>query len=550
MSAEDAAPSFPERVGRYELLLPIGTGGMATVYLARVPVVGDVHREVALKLMHPFMQAEGRESTVSLVEEAKLAVRIRHPNVVPVIEVGDSPHGVFLVMDYVEGDTLSGLHRALRSEDRMLPLPIAGRILTDALAGLHAAHELKDEEGHLVDLVHRDFSPQNILVGADGVSRLTDFGVAKAAGRVNVTSSGIIKGKVAYMAPEQALGKKVDRRCDVWAAGVVAWEVLAGQRLYRLEDQVATLLKIVNERPPRVSTVRPDIPKQLDDAVADALTMDVEQRISSAAELRRRLVEAWKAAGGLADPHEVGEFVQATASTKIVARREQVSRVIKLRTSLARVSTAALALADSTTPSVGTARPGSEDTTSAISASGLEASVRGVHPRRSLALPLVLGGVALAGALGVGGWLASRRPPPKAEPSAAVTPTAAPSATPAASVAPPSAAPTTLPAPRVALKLEANAPIQSLKINGRSVTVAEPTRSLEVALEPGEREQSLRLEAVAEDQRKASASVEKGAGGASLTFAEKKKSSSGGRVVGDSAKRPDLPGLAPTPYGK
>ena len=226
-------------------MLPIGTGGMATVYLARVAVVGDVHREVALKLMHPFLNAEGRESTVSLVEEAKLAVRIRHPIVVSVVEVGDSPHGVFLVMEYVEGDTLSGLHRAVRAEGALMPLPIAGRILVDALAGLHAAHELRDDDGLLLDLVHRDFSPQNILVGTDGVTRLTDFGVAKASGRVNVTSSGIIKGKVAYMAPEQALGKRVDRRCDVWAAGVVAWEILAGQRLYRSEDQVAMLLKIV-----------------------------------------------------------------------------------------------------------------------------------------------------------------------------------------------------------------------------------------------------------------------------------------------------------------
>src|SRR5262245_23997993 len=216
----EGAPSFPERVGRYELLLPIGTGGMATVYLARVGVIGDIHREVALKLLHPFIQGdEERHSKTSLIEEAKLAVRIRHPNVVPVVEVGDGPHGVFLVMDYVEGDTLSGLNRIMRANHTTIPLNIAGRILMDALAGLHAAHELKDDLGQPLDLVHRDFSPQNILVGADGISRLTDFGVAKAAGQIGVTSSGVIKGKVAYMAPEQALGKRVDRRCDVWAAG-------------------------------------------------------------------------------------------------------------------------------------------------------------------------------------------------------------------------------------------------------------------------------------------------------------------------------------------
>ena len=227
--ASSETPHFPERVGRYELLLPVGTGGMATVYLARVSVVEGVFRQVALKLMHPSVQADS-DNAVSLLEEAKLAAQIRHPNVVTVVEVGDSPHGIFLVMDYVEGDTLSGLRRTRRKQGGQLPPNIAGRIMLDSLAGLHAAHELKDELGQPLHLVHRDFSPQNILVGTDGISRLTDFGVAKAAGRSNVTKSGIIKGKVAYMSPEQALGKEVDRRCDVWAAGVVCWELLAGQR--------------------------------------------------------------------------------------------------------------------------------------------------------------------------------------------------------------------------------------------------------------------------------------------------------------------------------
>lgn len=554
MTADDSAPSFPERVGRYELLLPIGTGGMATVYLARVAVVGDVHREVALKLMHPFMQAEGRETTVSMVEEAKLAVRIRHPNVVPVVEVGDGPQGVFLVMEYVEGDTLSGLHRAVRAGGGMLPLPIAGRILVDALAGLHAAHELRNDDGELLELVHRDFSPQNILVGADGVSRLTDFGVAKAAGRVNVTSSGIIKGKVAYMAPEQALGKKVDRRCDVWAAGVVLWEVLAGQRLYREQDQVATLLKIVNEPPPRVGSVRPDLPKQLDQLVADALTMDVEARIPSAAELRKRVVEAWKAVGGLADPHEVGEFVQATASTKIGARREQVSRVIKLRSSLAKLGAAAArAAADTGTPSVGTARAAAEETTSAISASSLRASQ--VEPaaeppraRTAARALLALGGLAAAVAIGVVSWQLGKRQPSPSEPPAMA-------ATAPASAATPQAEPAPAPAPAAAtatpLSIEANAAIKSLKVNGKSIPIDTPARGVKLVLGSAERGDGLELEALAEDQRKASAKIAKDASTATLSFAEPRKAAPAaprGKVVRDSNKPAELPGLAPTPY--
>ncbi len=552
MPVDDSAPPHPERVGRYQLMLPIGTGGMATVYLARVAVIGDVHREVALKLMHPFLNAEGRESTVSLVEEAKLAVRIRHPNVVSVVEVGDSPHGVFLVMEYVEGDTLSGLHRAVRAEGAMMPLPIAGRILVDALAGLHAAHELRDDDGLLLDLVHRDFSPQNILVGTDGVTRLTDFGVAKASGRVNVTSSGIIKGKVAYMAPEQALGKRVDRRCDVWAAGVVAWEILAGQRLYRSEDQVAMLLKIVNEPPPRVSSIRPDIPQELDDVVASALTMDVDQRCSSADELRRRVADAWKSAGGLADTHEVSEFVQATARNKIDARREQVSRVIRLRGSLAQVSAAAThAATDTATPSLGGR---AEETTSAISAASLARfSQSGVAPppasatRRGVIASLGASGVI---AIAFAAWWFGRSQS-RADAHATVAATPAPVTAPAnrASIAPLASS---APAPPQ-LRVEANVPIKSLQLNGRSVLVGAPNKSLRITLENSESGRALELEAVAQDQRKAKANAPAGTETVALIFPEPKKqggAAAPGKVVRESPKAPDLPGLAPTPYEK
>lgn len=561
---EDVAPSFPERVGRYELLLPIGTGGMATVYLARVQVVGDAYREVALKLMHPFMNAEGRESSVSLMEEAKLAVRVRHPNVVPVIEVGDGPHGVYLVMDYVEGDTLSGLHRAVRAQGKTLPLPIAGRILIDALAGLHAAHELKDETGESLHLVHRDFSPQNILVGTDGASRLTDFGVAKAAGRVNVTSSGIIKGKVAYMAPEQALGKKVDRRCDVWAAGVVAWEVLAGQRLYKQEDQVATLLKIVNQPPPRVSSVRPDIPKGIDDTLVQALTMDVESRISTASELRRRLQEAWKEVGGLADPHEVGEFVRATGEQKIVARREQVSRVIKLRTSLAKVGRdAARAAKDASTPSIGTGRPQTDETTSAISASSLgrarvgrsEAeTVEARRPGRRIGVYAAGGGAVLLAA-SLAFWLGSRtetaRGLPSAAPASAAARTAEPTQ-PRSEPAPTPAPSSSAPAAAARITVEANAPIAEVRVGSRSVKIASPARRVEIDLAKDETSSKQTLVLVAVDQRRTSVELPQGATSAHAAFGAARTGplAPDAKVVRESAKPPELPGLAPTPYEK
>jgi eukaryotic-like serine/threonine-protein kinase len=311
----------PRRVGRYEPVIALGAGGMATVYLARAPLAHGVSRLVALKLVHPHLRGS-EEAASTLIEEAKLAARIRHPNVVPVHEVGEDAAGIFLVMDYVEGATLAALLRAVERRGEPLPLPIAGRIVIDALAGLHAAHELKSAEGAPLELVHRDFSPVNVLVGADGVTRLTDFGIAKAASRHGATSTGVVKGKVGYLSPEQALGKPLDRRSDVWAAGVVIWELLAGRRLYAAGDeQVATMLRIVSETPPRLQAIRPELPDVVDQAVAMALTLDVNRRWPSARELADALALGWRSHGGPAEQEEVGAYVRSVMEEELAARR-------------------------------------------------------------------------------------------------------------------------------------------------------------------------------------------------------------------------------------
>src|SRR5262245_34519927 len=218
-----ASAPFPERLGRYEVLLPIASGGMATVYLACSTGMAGFEREVALKLTHAHLR-DSPEFVTALIDEARLAGRIRHPNVVSVLDVAEDPEGLFIIMDYIEGESLAGLQRILRKRDIRMPLDVALRILDDILEGLHAAHELTENDGSPMHLVHRDVTPHNVLVGLDGISRLTDFGVAKAVTRLTQTASGLVKGKVAYMAPEQAEGTELDRRCDVWAAGVVAWE--------------------------------------------------------------------------------------------------------------------------------------------------------------------------------------------------------------------------------------------------------------------------------------------------------------------------------------
>jgi len=559
------SPSFPERIGRYELLLPIGTGGMATVYLARFRVVDDAYRQVALKLLHPFLKAGGEDGTQALVDEAKLAVRIRHPNVVPVVEVGDGPNGLFLVMDYIEGDTLSGVMRSLREQKQTLPLPIAGRVLLDALAGLHAAHELKDDEGRALRLVHRDFSPQNILIGTDGVSRLTDFGVAKADNRAQVTTSGVIKGKVGYMSPEQALGKTVDRHCDIWAAGVVTWEILAGRRMYKEHDQVATLLKIVNEVPPRLSSVRPSIPTALDEVIAEALNVDVAKRISTAQELRRWLAAAWNAQGPIADAAQVSEFITRLTAQKLEARADQISRVLRLRSGLAQVKAeATLAAAERASNSgVGSVTSGPDDTTSAISASSLGSSSGAAA---ATAVPshahwparwVAVAGLSV-GVIGIGAaiWAASTQrasgpatpsaPTPGASAMASVAPITAPTAAPTA---------TSAAAPVEQVTIHSDTRLRSLKLDGQPLKIAPGALRFVLPLDAGQRGRALKLEAGAADGRRLSRDVTPTGEDVTLTFPTPARSNAPapttGKPVLDTAptgKPVQLPRLAPTPY--
>lgn len=309
--------TFPPRIGRYDLLLPIASGGMATVYLATTRGPMGFEAEVALKLTHPHLQ-ESTEFSADLLEEAKLAARIRHRNVAAVIDADVDPLGVFLVMEYVEGDTLSGLTKSTP----LMPKKMALRVLIDALAGLHAAHELQGEHGEKLNVVHRDFTPHNILVGTDGVARLTDFGIAKAATRLGHTRTGLVKGKIGYMSPEQAKGAPLDRRCDVWAAGVIAWELLAERRLYTGEDDVATLLKVVTEDPPRLRTIDPSIPYDIDEAVASALDRNLETRCPSAVAFARRLGAACRPHVGIAEIEEVAEWIAFVVGPRLEARRE------------------------------------------------------------------------------------------------------------------------------------------------------------------------------------------------------------------------------------
>jgi serine/threonine-protein kinase len=310
---------------------------MATVFLGRATGVGRFERDVAVKVIHAHLRTD-EESKQLLLEEARLAARIRHANVVPVLEVGDDPFGIYLVLDYVEGDSLAGLMREVKAAGQKIPLPIVARILLDSLDGLHAAHELKDDTGKTLGLVHRDFSPQNILIGLDGVTKLADFSVAKAGDRAIRTRTGLVKGKIGYMSPEQARGHQVDRRCDVWAAGVVAWELVAWRRLHKNSDAVATLLTIVTEAPPLLGDVMPDAPKALEEVIHKALVMDATARTPSALAFRKDLETAFRSLGPIAEPREVGEYAAEIFGQKLRERSEAALEIQKLRARMGEIA--------------------------------------------------------------------------------------------------------------------------------------------------------------------------------------------------------------------
>jgi serine/threonine-protein kinase len=426
---------FPERVGRYEILLPIASGGMATVYLARMQGPHGFEREVALKLVHAHLREDPFFSR-ELLDEANLAAKIRHPNVVPVLEAGEDRFGVFLVMEYVEGDTLAGITR------RGGPLPphIAARILTDALAGLHAAHELTDGHGTPLGLVHRDFSPQNVLIGTDGMTRLADFGVAKAASRVGHTATGVMKGKVAYMSPEQAQGQALDRRCDVWAAGVVAWEVVAGRKLYSREDEMVTLWKVMSGSPPRLGQVAAGIAPELEEAVAIALDRRVEARHQTAASFRAALAAAFRSGAGIADTDEVAAYTANLLTPQLTTRRSRVAEVLALRERQRSAAPSPEAPIATPPPALAATllSPGETSTTVALPAAVVNVDRQdfpaatpppSVAPRSARRLATAAIALAALGAVAVR-WVTLRH---QAEPVAAGAPALTPSASPLAS---------------------------------------------------------------------------------------------------------------------
>ncbi len=312
-----------ERLDRFELIAEIASGGMATVFLARLSGVAGFQRLVAIKRLHPHLAHEP-EFVEMFLDEARLAARIHHPNVVPIQEVGESDHGYYLVMDYVEGDTLARVLAKATKGPTRVPYAVTIRIVLDVLAGLHAAHQMKDDHGMPLEIVHRDVSPQNILVGVDGVSRVVDFGVARAASRLSTTRSGQLKGKLAYMAPEQARGGVIDRRADLFSCGIVLWEALATKRLFKGEGEAETLNRVLYEPILPPSSVRPDVPKPLEEVCMKALSREVGDRYATAQEFGDALEKAARALDCVGSVSQVTNCLEEVMGVDLSQQRDVV----------------------------------------------------------------------------------------------------------------------------------------------------------------------------------------------------------------------------------
>jgi hypothetical protein len=307
--------AMPRCVGRYCIGPEIASGGMATVRLGQLEGPGGFRKLVAIKQLNADLGAEPGLSAI-LAQEAQLNSAINHPNVVSIFDVLEHDGELMLVMDYVNGDTLAHLLREARKQAQEVPVSVAARMLNDVLHGLHAAHTATNVEGEPLRIVHRDVSPQNIMIGVDGVARVLDFGVAKADLSGSQTAPGHVKGKVAYMAPEQVRQQAVDARTDVFAAGIVLWEALSGHRLFVGGTASQVVSSLLSAPIPLLGSQRDDIGPELERVLQKALARAPGERHSSA----RDFAEALEASGKLASRAEVAAWIRSLAGTGLDQR--------------------------------------------------------------------------------------------------------------------------------------------------------------------------------------------------------------------------------------
>jgi serine/threonine-protein kinase len=287
--------------GKYVLLRKLATGGMGEVFLARPAEPARASERLVIKRILPHL-AEDTEFHDMFLDEARIAAQLDHPNIVHIFEVGEVGESVYLAMDYVHGEDLRSVERAAKLVHQRLPLAVATHIVAAAAAGLEHAHALRGPDDKKLNLVHRDVSPQNILVGFAGEVKLIDFGVAKAAGLGQPTVTGVLKGKCAYMSPEQAAGDNMDARSDVFSLGVVWWELITGRRLFKGSSDQMTMRLVLGCQVPPPSRLDSGLPVEVDEIVAQVLTRHPKDRYADAGRFRTALETFLRNQGASPDP--------------------------------------------------------------------------------------------------------------------------------------------------------------------------------------------------------------------------------------------------------
>jgi serine/threonine protein kinase len=339
--------------GRYELLFPYAQGGMATVWLARVQGKHGFEKLYAVKTILPHLAEDAGFRTMFL-DEARIASRVRHANVAEIEDLGEDDGHLYMVLEWVQGDPWSTLVEAIAERGDAVPIDLMLRIAAQACAGLHAAHELEAATGGSLNVVHRDVSPQNVMVSEAGDVKVIDFGVAKAVGRASeATRTGLIKGKLEYLAPELAQGREIDRRADVWAVGATLYHVLAGCPPFTGKSDLDVLRRISSGRPP--PPLPAFVPKAVADVVMRALHADPARRTANALELHRSLESVMTSP---VSGEDVARLVRHYLAPRILERHAKVKEAL-------REAASRPALPPSTDPPPRAAEPAVKDDTAA-----------------------------------------------------------------------------------------------------------------------------------------------------------------------------------------
>jgi serine/threonine-protein kinase len=332
MEAADDTEETDDRIGRYRVLGRLGSGGMASVDLAEVVGPGGFQKLVALKRILPD---QARESTfISMFfDEARIASRIQHPNVVTIHELGEENGTLYMALEYVHGESLAVVMDRIGGP---IPLPHVAHIGAQLCDGLHAAHELRGSDGVSLGVVHRDVSPQNVLISYDGFVKLSDFGIAKARGSLAITPTGGLKGKFAYLSPEQVVGRELDRRSDVFALGIMLWETSVGRRLFPADDLFETLRLVKDQRIPPPSEIVPGYPASLEAVIVKALERDRDRRWASTHEMQLALEAVSRGQGWTGGRVDLGRFMQWLVPERAgLSPRERSAHIALATTALA-----------------------------------------------------------------------------------------------------------------------------------------------------------------------------------------------------------------------